>query len=281
MRTNRFRQKELPDSSATGLNMCAGSGKMIVHGYDLPLTHKGAGQNIFCRAALMHRQDILLFEQFPVHSLKAFKTGRAGITVISDHHRGNLSVAHGIHAAVREHIQKHRSSNIAFIRMEAGTNLIGGQPFSLKNLKEISDICKKTGIILVVDASLLADNLHFIKTRESECSQMSINEITLKIGELADIIYFSARKLGCARGGGICTDNETLFKKMQGLIPLYEGFLTYGGISVREMEAIAVGIEETMDEEIVFAANIKLKAEDYMISKLKQVMSAGDRKSVV
>ena len=151
------------------------------------------------------------------------------------------------------------------IRMEAGTNLIGGQPFSLKNLKEISDICKKTGIILVVDASLLADNLHFIKTRESECSQMSINEITLKIGELADIIYFSARKLGCARGGGICTDNETLFKKMQGLIPLYEGFLTYGGISVREMEAIAVGIEETMDEDMISQGPIFI---EFMVKEL-------------
>ena len=66
-----------------------------------------------------------------------------------------------------------------------------------------------------------------------------------------DIIYFSARKLGNARGGGICTSDRDIFLKMRELLPLYEGFSTYGGMSVREMEAIAVGLEETMDENMV------------------------------
>ena len=135
--------------------------------------------------------------------------------------------------------------------MEAGTNLIGGQPFSLENLAEVRDICDRHRLLLVLDASLLADNLYFIKTREEKCKAMSIREITWKLASLCDVIYFSARKLGCARGGGICTNNEEVFVKMREFIPLYEGFLTYGGMSVREMEAITVGLDETMDEDFI------------------------------
>ncbi len=148
-------------------------------------------------------------------------------------------------------IKKHGADKIAFVRMEAGTNLIGGQPFSLENLSEVRKICDKYGLILVLDASLLADNLYFIKTREEKCKSMSIREITLKLASLCDVIYFSGRKLGCARGGGICTKNEDIFVKMRELIPLYEGFLTYGGMSVREMEALTVGLDETMDEDVI------------------------------
>jgi len=140
---------------------------------------------------------------------------------------------------------------IPFVRMEAGTNLIGGQPFALANLREVHKICKENGILLVLDASLLADNLYFIKVREEAYKDATIREITKEISDLCDIIYFSARKLGHARGGGICTSNEDVYLKLREMVPLYEGFLTYGGMSVREMEAIAVGLEETMDFEMI------------------------------
>lgn len=152
---------------------------------------------------------------------------------------------------------------IPFVRMEAGTNLIGGQPFSLENAIEITNFCKKHNVKTVLDASLLQDNLYFIKQREHP--EMAIKEITLKICNLFDIIYFSARKLGFAKGGGICLKDEALYEKMKELIPLYEGFLTYGGMSVREMEAITVGLDETMDEEII-AQGPEFIA--YMVSEL-------------
>ncbi len=148
-------------------------------------------------------------------------------------------------------IKKHGAENIPFLRMEAGTNLIGGQPFSLANLREARKICDMHGILLVLDASLLADNLYFIKTREKCGQKMSLREITRAMADLSDIVYFSARKLGCARGGGICTSNEEIYTKIRELIPLYEGFLTYGGMSVREIEAITVGLDETMDMDMV------------------------------
>jgi len=148
-------------------------------------------------------------------------------------------------------IEKVGTKKIAFVRMEAGTNLIGGQPFSMENLIDIRKVCDKNGILLILDASLLADNLHFIKTREEKYKSMDIREMTLKMASLCDIIYFSARKLGCARGGGICIRNKEIFEKMRELVPLYEGFLTYGGMSVREMEAMTVGLDETMDEDVI------------------------------
>lgn len=141
--------------------------------------------------------------------------------------------------------------NIPFVRIEAGTNLIGGQPLSLENMREVSRICRANGILLVLDASLLQDNLHFIKTREASCQDMSIREITLAIADLMDIVYFSARKLGFVRGGGICLRDKGLSVQLRELVTLFEGFLTYGGMSTRELGAMAVGLEETMDEEII------------------------------
>jgi len=152
---------------------------------------------------------------------------------------------------LRECIERNGAENIAFLRMEAGTNLIGGQPVSLENFRAATALCRDKGILTVLDASLMADNLHFIKTREAACKDMTIREITRAIADCFDIIYFSARKLGFARGGGIVTNNKNICEAMKELVPMFEGFLTYGGMSVREMEAITVGLDETMDEDVI------------------------------
>ena len=152
------------------------------------------------------------------------------------------------------------TENIAFVRIEAGTNLIGGQPVSLHSMREVSAFCKQHGLLLVFDASLLADNLYFIKIREESCKNRSLEEIVKEIASLMDITYFSARKLGCARGGGIITSREDVYKRMRDYVPLFEGFLTYGGMSVREMEALAVGLRETMDLQVINQTPIFVEA---------------------
>lgn len=170
-----------------------------------------------------------------------------GLKTTSDYpFKGNMDIE-----KLRDLIVKQGPEKIAFVRIETGTNLIGGQPHSLENMQEVRKVCDEFGLMLVLDASLLADNLYFIKEREEKCKDMSIREITRAIADLSDIIYFSARKLGCARGGGICTNNKDVYMKLRELITLYEGFLTYGGMSIREIEAIAVGLEETMDENMI------------------------------
>ena len=152
---------------------------------------------------------------------------------------------------LQELIKEVGSEKIPFVRIEMGTNLIGGQPVSLKNVREVSKICKENNIKLMIDASLMTDNLYFNKVREDICQDMSIEEIALEISKCADIIYFSARKLGSAKGGGIVMDDIELFDKMKVLIPVYEGFLTYGGMSTREMEAVAIGLEEAVDYDMI------------------------------
>lgn len=160
--------------------------------------------------------------------------------------KGNMDIA-----KLRDLIETNGADKIAFVRLEAGTNLIGGQPFALENMHEVRKVCDEYGLILVLDASLLADNLYFIKEREEKYKTKSIREINREMSDLSDVIYFSARKLGFARGGGICTSNKEIYMQMREYLTLYEGFLTYGGMSVREMEAITVGLEETMDEDMI------------------------------
>lgn len=148
-------------------------------------------------------------------------------------------------------IQKNGVENIPFIRMEASTNLIGGQPFSIRNLMDVRHVADKYGLNIVLDASLLGENAYLVKQREEEWKENPMSEILKMMTSLADIVYFSARKLTSSRGGGICTNRQSLYQQMSVLVPVFEGFLTYGGISVREIEAMAVGMYETLDETMI------------------------------
>ncbi|MCL2047302.1 MAG: tryptophanase [Defluviitaleaceae bacterium] len=177
-------------------------------------------------------EEIIIDEGLEINSELAFK--------------GNLDIN-----KLNEAIARLGRENICFVRIEAGTNLVGGQPVSMQNMREVSKICRAEGLTLVYDASLLSDNLYFIKKRDGEFKDKEIIDITREIGSLMDIIYFSARKLGAARGGGILTSNKEMFLQMREMVPLYEGFLTYGGMSVREMEAMAIGLQESLDIDII------------------------------
>jgi len=163
-------------------------------------------------------------------------------------------------AKLKEAISRLGKEKIAFMRIEAGTNLIGGQPVSMDNMREVSRICRESGIPVVYDASLLADNLYFIKVRDPKYKDVDIKDITREIASFMDIIYFSARKLGSAKGGAILVSDDKLFLKMRELVPLFEGFLTYGGMSVREMEALAVGLMETLDIGIISQTPVFVEA---------------------
>jgi len=123
-------------------------------------------------------------------------------------------------------IKTYGKDKVAFIRMEASTNLIGGQPFSMQNMREVRKVADKHGIIMILDASLIGENAYFIKQREAEFKNTPVKNILLEMCSYADIVYFSSRKVSSTRGGGICTNNHYLYMKMRDLVPLYEGFLT-------------------------------------------------------
>ena len=239
--------------------------------YFLPAHQGRACENILSQGYVKQGSVIPMNYHFTTSKAHVYLNGGTveeiiideGLNITSEYpFKGNMDVE-----KLKALITKHGAGKIAFVRMEAGTNLIGGQPFSLQNMKEVHTICKDFGIMLVLDASLLADNLYFIKTREEVCKNMSIREITRAMADYSDVIYFSARKLGCARGGGICTNDKAVYLKLRELVTLYEGFLTYGGMSVREMEAITVGLDETMDEDMI---NQGPQFIEYMVNELKK-----------
>ena len=223
--------------------------------YFLPVHQGRAAENIISRVYVTPGSVVPMNYHFTTSKVHVMLNGGSveeliideGLQVTSDcKFKGNMDIG-----KLQAVIAKHGAEKIAFVRIETGTNLIGGQPHSLDNLRQVRAVCDAHGLMIVLDASLLADNLYFIKTREEACADMTIREITRELSDLSDIIYFSARKLGCARGGGICTNSKEAFMKMRELVTLYEGFLTYGGMSIREIEAIAVGLGETMDENMI------------------------------
>lgn len=167
-------------------------------------------------------------------------------------------------------IEKWGAKNVAYIRFEAGTNLIGGQPFSMANLREVSAIAKSNNIMLLMDTSLINENLFFIKTKEQGYQDKSIKSILHEMMSYTDFSYFSGRKVSCTRGGGICTNNHDIYMKMRDWVPLYEGFLTYGGMSVREIEAMAVGLNETLDFNVI----------SHSPSFIKYLVDALDKKGI-
>ena len=182
--------------------------------------------------------------------------------------------------ALRKTIRKYGPEKVAFVRVEAGTNLIGGQPVSLENMLAVTDICHEFGVKSVLDASLLQDNVYFMKTREPRCKFMTTKEIYHVLADRFDIIYFSARKLGFSRGGIITSHDRKYTDEMMEFVPLYEGFLTYGGMEVRSMEAMAVGLYESLDMEYIshgpeFIAYLVKELDDYGVPVIKPAGGLG------
>ena len=195
-----------------------------------------------------------------------FTTAKAHVTRLGGHVE-ELVCAEGLEAtsdlpfkgnidlkALEECIIRETPENIAYMRLEAGTNLIGGQPISYTNMKDAVTIAKKYGIVTILDASLLQDNLYFMKQREECLKDKSLREITRMVGDLYDIVYFSGRKFGFGRGGCVLIRDLEMFRSMEDMVTMFEGFLTYGGMSVKEMEAMTVGFDETMDMDVISQA---------------------------
>ena len=150
----------------------------------------------------------------------------------------------------RDVIKKYGREKIPFVRMEATANLLGGQPFSLDNLREIRKIANEHGIPLVFDGSLIQEAAYFIKMREKGYDKKSIGDIIKEMMAEVDIYYMSARKTTSVRGGFIAINDKKYYDQFLVWLPVYEGFLTYGGMSVKEVEAMAVGLREILDVEV-------------------------------
>mgnify|MGYP002525255665 FL=1 len=181
---------------------------------------------------------------------------------------------------LKQTIDEYTPEKVAFVRVESGTNLIGGQPVSLENMLAVCDICHDKGVISVLDASLLQDNVYFMKIREPRCKYMETREIYRLLASRFDIIYFSARKLGFSRGGFILSSDAKWTNQMMEFVPLFEGFLTYGGMEVRSIEAAAEGLLESLDMEYInqgpeFIAYLVKELDDYGVPVIKPAGGLG------
>ncbi len=137
------------------------------------------------------------------------------------------------------------------IGMTITDNSAGGQPVSMENMEKVSRICKKNNIPLNIDAARYAENAWFVKRREEACKNMSIKEIVAKMFSLADLFTMSAKKDAIVNMGGLIgvkDGDSPLILKIKANCISYEGFTTYGGLAGRDLEALAIGLKEGLDE---------------------------------
>jgi len=168
---------------------------------------------------------------------------------------------------LRAAIDKAGPKNVSFVRMEATTNLIGGQPFSMQNLRQVKAMLEPLGIFLVMDGSLISENAYFIRQREAGYEDKSILEIIREMMEIADLMYLSGRKSCSVRGGLIATNRKDVHDAIRPWLPVYEGFFTYGGMSSKEIEAMAVGIREMTELDVAGSSADAIK---YFVALLQQ-----------
>lgn len=151
-------------------------------------------------------------------------------------------------------IDTHGPEKIPYVAVATAVNMAGGQPISLKNLKAVRELTNKYKIKIIHDMTRVAENAFFIKDREPGYANKSTSEIVREICNLTDGATMSAKKDALVNIGGFLAVNDyELFEKARNMVVIYEGLHTYGGLAGRDMEAMSIGISESVDEDHIRA----------------------------
>ncbi len=162
-------------------------------------------------------------------------------------------------------IAKVGADRIPYVCIATTVNMAGGQPISLENLKDVRELTNKHGIDIVHDMTRVAENAWLIKQREDGYADKSVKEIVYEICSLTDHATMSAKKDPLVNiGGFMATNREDVYRKAQNMVVVYEGLHTYGGMAGRDMEALAIGISESVQD-------------DHMRSRVGQTRYLGEK----
>jgi tyrosine phenol-lyase len=147
-------------------------------------------------------------------------------------------------------VERVGADRIPYVSLAATVNMAGGQPVSMANLRELREFCDEHGIPIYVDATRLAENAFFIQEREEGYGELSVAEIVREFCDLTDGAWMSAKKDNLVNiGGWLAVRDDDLFDRLRNLVVVYEGLHTYGGMAGRDMEALAIGIEESVQDD--------------------------------
>lgn len=156
------------------------------------------------------------------------------------------------------------AENIAYISLAGTVNMAGGQPASMANVRQLREYCDRHGIRIFLDATRMVENAYFIQEREEGFEDKSIAEILIEFCSYTDGAWMSAKKDNLVNiGGWLAVNDFELFDALRNLVVVYEGLHTYGGMAGRDMEALAIGIEEAVQD-------------DHVRSRVGQVLYLGD-----
>lgn len=176
--------------------------------------------------------------------------------------KGNMDVER-----LEKLILEHGKDKVGLVVMTITNNSAGGQPVSMQNMRDVAEVCKKYGIHLCIDAARFAENAYFVKQREEEFKNTSIKDITKEMFSYGDSFTMSAKKDAIVNMGGLLgvKEDKELFQLVKGRTISFEGFTTYGGLSGRDLEALAIGLYEGLDEDYLAYRSGQM---EYLASKL-------------
>jgi tryptophanase len=171
--------------------------------------------------------------------------------------KGNMDIQ-----LLKELIEVKKAENIAAVILTVTNNSGGGQPVSMENAKAVSEICKQNGILFIIDCCRIAENAYFIHHKEDGYEQLSYRAIAQQMFELADGCIMSAKKDALVNMGGfLALKDRELADACTNVLIITEGFVTYGGLSGRDMEAIAIGLREVFEPDYL---NYRIKSTAYL-----------------
>lgn len=175
--------------------------------------------------------------------------------------KGNMDTV-----ALKKFIAEKGADNIPLVLLTVTNNSGGGQPVSMENVKEVRKICTEYSIPLFIDACRFAENSYFVKIREKGYENKTVEEIAQELFSYADGCTMSAKKDAFANiGGFLALHNTDLAMQCRNLLVITEGFPTYGGLAGRDLEAIAIGLQEVMDENYL---HYRIRSIEYLTNKL-------------